>query len=219
MRSFFMDTAMKLIVGLGNPGAKYAHTRHNVGFMAIDRLAQDYGFSDFATKHHGLVAQGKIGTQSVLLLKPQTFMNLSGQAVQPLMAFYKITPQDIWVWHDELELPVGRVRVKTGGGHGGHNGLKDIDARIGQQYHRVRIGIGHPGVKSMVSSYVLSDFSQADSFIQDKVLDALSDKAEALLTGDTDKAMNYVASTLQALQPKPEKTKSDTSNETHTLKN
>lgn len=199
---------MKLIVGLGNPGAKYAHNRHNVGFMAIDRLADDYGFPAFASKHHGLVSQGKIGQESVILLKPQTFMNLSGQAVQPVMAFYKIVPQDIWVWHDELELPVGRVRIKTAGGHGGHNGLKDIDARIGQNYHRVRIGIGHPGIKSMVSSYVLSDFPMGDMAIQDKVLDALSDKVDALLRGEGDKAMNHVAVTLQALQPATEKTTS-----------
>lgn len=202
---------MKLLVGLGNPGAKYAHNRHNIGFMAMDRIAEDYGFPTFSSKHNGLLSQGKIGSESVILLKPQTFMNLSGQSVQPVMAFYKITPQDIWVWHDELELPTGRVRVKTAGGHGGHNGLKDIDARIGQNYHRVRIGIDRPAVKSMITSYVLGDFTPEEMNIQNVVLDALSDKTDALLAGEPDKARNYVVNTLQALQQTSESVTSSAS--------
>jgi PTH1 family peptidyl-tRNA hydrolase len=198
---------MKLIVGLGNPGAQYTHHRHNIGFMVVDAIAAQYGFPSFSNKGNALVATGKIGTEAAILVKPQTYMNLSGQAVQPLMAFYKIAPEDIWVIHDELEIEAGRVRLKQGGGHGGHNGLKDIDGRIGANYHRVRVGIGRPEHKGMVSNYVLSNFSAQEMEMQHHVIAGLADGISAILSGQGDKTLNQIAVKIQALKPVPEKTK------------
>ncbi len=198
---------MKLIVGLGNPGTQYAHHRHNIGFMVVDAIARLHKFSPFSSKNNALIAQGKIGTEAAILIKPQTFMNLSGQAIQPLMAFYKIVPEDIWVIHDELEIEVGRVRLKTGGGNGGHNGLKDIDSRIGVNYHRIRVGIGRPEHKGMVSHYVLSDFSPKDMELQNIVIAGLSEGIETIINGHGDKTLNQIAVKIQALKPPPEKTK------------
>lgn len=198
---------MKLIVGLGNPGTQYAKHRHNVGFMVVDAIAHAHGFSSFTTKGCAQVAQGKIGTEAVILVKPQTYMNLSGQALQPLMAFYKIAPENIWVIHDELEIEAGRVRTKQGGGHGGHNGLRDIDARIGANYHRVRVGIGRPEHKGAVSNYVLSNFSDDEMTLQTPVIDGLAEGIHAILLGQADKTLNQIALRIQALKPKAETTK------------
>lgn len=137
-------TAMILLVGLGNPGAEYQFTRHNIGFLSLDTLQEDNHFSPWKEKFKGLVSEGTIGNQKILLLKPQTYMNLSGQSVSLAMQFYKITPENVIVIHDDLDLDPGKVRMKQGGGHGGHNGLRDIDKRIGKNYWRIRLGIGHP---------------------------------------------------------------------------
>lgn len=153
---------MFLIVGLGNPGQQYLMTRHNIGFMAIDAIAQSYNFPDFKKKFQGEITESKFGNNAVGLLKPQTYMNLSGQSVQAVMAFYKLKPEQILVVHDDLDLSPGQVRVKLGGGAGGHNGLKSIDQSIGNNYWRLRLGIGHPGDRHLVTSHVLSAFAQQD---------------------------------------------------------
>ena len=184
---------MRLFVGLGNPGAKYAGNRHNVGFMAIDRIAADHGFAPFRAKHQGLVSEGRLGMERVILLKPETFMNLSGQAVGEAMRFFKLEPADVVVFHDELDLAPGKVRLKTGGGHAGHNGLRSIHAHIGEAYARVRIGIGHPGHKDRVAAYVLSDFAKAEGPMLDDLLAGLSGGATALAAEDSAKFLNAVA--------------------------
>ena len=184
---------MKLWVGLGNPGAKYAGNRHNIGFMALDRIAVDHGFAPWRGKFQGSLTEGKFGSEKVLLLKPETFMNLSGQSVGEATRFYKLVPDDVTVFHDELDLAPGKVRVKTSGGHAGHNGLRSIHAHIGADYHRVRLGIGHPGHKDRVAPYVLSDFAKADQDWLDDLLRGLSDGAPDLAKGDTGRFMNAVA--------------------------
>lgn len=184
---------MRLFVGLGNPGAKYAANRHNIGFMALDRIAGDHGFSPWRAKFQAELSEGRLGRDKVVLLKPQTFMNLSGQAVGEAMRFYKLTPEDVVVFHDELDLAPAKVRVKSGGGHAGHNGLRSIHQHIGAEYDRVRMGIGHPGHKDRVASYVLSDFAKADQEWLDDVLRGCSDGAAALADGEAAKFSNAVA--------------------------
>lgn len=184
---------MQLFVGLGNPGAKYARNRHNIGFMALDRIAEDHGFGPWKSKFQGQIAEGRLGGDKVLLLKPETFMNLSGQSVGEAMRFYKLEPGDVTVFHDELDLAPGKVRVKQGGGHAGHNGLRSIHGHIGEAYRRVRLGIGHPGRKEAVAGYVLRDFPKADEGWLDDVLRGLSDGADQLAAGDNGKFMNAVA--------------------------
>ncbi len=185
--------SMKLIVGLGNPGAKYAGNRHNIGFMAVERIAADHGFGPWKAKFQGQLAEGRLGGERVLLLKPETFMNNSGQSVGAAMRFYKLAPDDVVVLHDELDLAPGKVRVKRGGGHAGHNGLRSIHAHIGETYDRVRLGIGHPGRKDLVSGYVLRDFPRADADWLDDLLRGLSDGAPDLARGDGGRFMNAVA--------------------------
>ena len=189
---------MQLFVGLGNPGAKYARNRHNIGFMAVDRIAADHGFGPWKAKFQGLLAEGRLGGDKVLLLKPQTYMNLSGQSVGEAMRFYKLGPDDITVLHDELDLPPGKLRIKRGGGHAGHNGLRSIHAHAGADFRRVRLGIGHPGHKDLVSHYVLQDVSRADSDQIAALLDALSGAAPDLAQGRDDRVMNAVARTTAA---------------------
>jgi peptidyl-tRNA hydrolase, PTH1 family len=192
---------MKLIVGLGNPGPKYAGNRHNIGFMALDRIAGDHGFGPWKRAFKGLVSEGRLGTEKVILLKPETFMNLSGEAVQAAMAYHKTTPADVIVLHDELDLAPGKARVKQGGGHAGHNGLRSIHAHIGEAYGRVRLGIGHPGHKDAVAHYVLHDFSKADQDWLDDLLRGISEGVEALAMGDGPRFMNAVA--LRTAPPRP----------------
>lgn len=152
-----------LIVGLGNPGPDYAQNRHNIGFMAIDKIADEYGFGAFRRKYKGLMVEGKIDGRRVILLKPETFMNLSGASVGELASFYKIPCERILVIHDELDLPPGKLRVKMGGGAAGHNGLKSLDQHLpNSNYKRIRMGIGHPGDRDLVSGYVLSDFAKTE---------------------------------------------------------
>ncbi|RID91770.1 aminoacyl-tRNA hydrolase [Gemmobacter lutimaris] len=184
---------MRLWVGLGNPGAKYAGNRHNIGFMALDRIADDHGFGPWRKGFQGLVSEGRFGSEKIVLLKPETFMNLSGQSVGEALRFYKLTSDDVTVFHDELDLAPGKLRLKTGGGHAGHNGLRSIHAHIGEAYHRVRLGIGHPGHKDAVASYVLHDFAKADQDWLDDLLRGISDGAPALATGDGPRFQNAVA--------------------------
>lgn len=188
---------MKLLVGLGNPGAQYAGNRHNIGFMAVDAIASANGISGWKSKHAGLIAEGSVGNERVLLLKPQTFMNKSGDSVQQVARFYKLPPADIIVFYDELDLAPGKVRVKVGGGNGGHNGLRSIDPQIGLDYKRVRLGIGHPG-KEFVTHHVLGDFAKADKAWLDPLLDDIGRHAGMLLAGDDNGFMNKLALTAKA---------------------
>ncbi|HTI85891.1 MAG TPA: aminoacyl-tRNA hydrolase [Alphaproteobacteria bacterium] len=184
---------MRLVVGLGNPGSEYAHQRHNVGFMAVDAIARIHGISTWRKRFAGESAEGSIAGAKVLLLKPLTYMNDSGRAVQDAARFYKIGPEDVIVLHDELDLVPGKVRVKRGGGAAGHNGLRSTDAAIGPDYLRVRIGIGHPGDKSRVTPYVLSNFAKAERPMVDAVDDAIAEAFPLLLKGDEAGFMNRVA--------------------------
>ena len=192
---------MKLIVGLGNPGAKYAANRHNIGFMAVDRIAADHGFGPWKARFQGQVAEGRLGTEKVLLLKPATFMNLSGQSVGEAMRFYKLEPQDVIVIHDEIDLAPGKLRLKAGGGHAGHNGLRSVHAHIGEAYHRVRLGVGHPGRKEAVPGYVLHDFAKADEGWLDDLMRGISDGAVALAEGDGARFSNAVAQRVAPPRP------------------
>jgi len=185
--------AAKLWVGLGNPGAKYAGNRHNIGFMALDRIASDHGTGPWKKAFQGEVTEARFGSTRVFLLKPQTFMNLSGQSVRAAADFHKLAPPDITVFHDELDLAPGKCRVKQGGGHAGHNGLRSIHAHLGEDYGRIRLGIGHPGHKDRVAGYVLSDFAKSDADWLDDLLRGLSDGAPALAAGDTAGFQNAVA--------------------------
>ncbi|MGL4414312.1 aminoacyl-tRNA hydrolase [Roseinatronobacter monicus] len=184
---------MKLFVGLGNPGAKYAANRHNIGFMALDRIAADHGFGSWQKKFQGEICQGMLGGAKVALLKPMTFMNFSGQAVGEAMRFYQLEPADLMVFHDELDLAPGKLRLKQGGGHAGHNGLRSLHAHVGPEYARVRLGIGHPGHKDKVAPYVLSDFAKSDQDWLDDLLRGISDGAAALASGDGARFSNAVA--------------------------
>ncbi|AVO39600.1 aminoacyl-tRNA hydrolase [Pukyongiella litopenaei] len=184
---------MKLIVGLGNPGSKYARNRHNIGFMAVDRIAADHGFGPWRPRFQGQLSEGRLGSEKVLLLKPGTFMNRSGQSVGEAMRFFRLDPDDVIVLHDELDLAPGKARVKQGGGHAGHNGLRSLHAHIGDAYGRVRLGIGHPGRKELVAGYVLHDFARADETWLDDLLRGISDGAPHLARGDGGKFMNAVA--------------------------
>jgi len=184
---------MQIFVGLGNPGAKYAGNRHNIGFMALDRIAEEHGFGPWKARFQGQAAEGRLGGGKVLLLKPETFMNLSGQSVGESMRFFKLDPGDVTVFHDELDLAPGKLKVKTGGGHAGHNGLRSIHAHLGPEYRRVRLGIGHPGRKELVAAYVLHDFAKADGDWLDDLLRGIADGAPDLADGDAGRFQNAVA--------------------------
>ena len=179
---------MFLLVGLGNPGTEYANTRHNVGFMAVDELVRRFSFPAFKSKCKGLVSSGTIAGEKVVILKPETYMNLSGDSVLAACTFYK--PDKVIVFHDDMDLPVGKVKVKTGGSAGGHNGLKSIDSRIGPDYERVRIGIGHPIDKSQVVDWVLHRFEKDDRQMIEKVLNTIAEHIELLIHGDDQTFMN-----------------------------
>lgn len=184
---------MIIIAGLGNPGAKYRDNRHNIGFMAVDAIHRRHSFAPWSKKFKAEIAEGEIAGEKVLLMKPQTFMNLSGESVGEAMRFYKLGPGDIVAVHDELDLLPGKVRIKIGGGHGGHNGLKSLDAHCGKDYRRLRLGIGHPGDKDRVHGHVLGDFAKADQVWLDPLLDAIADHADMLVKGDDGKLMNKLA--------------------------
>ena len=196
---------MKLFVGLGNPGKKYTNNRHNIGFMALNQIANDHSFSPWKNKFQGQITDGKLGDEKVILLKPETFMNLSGQSVSETIKFYKIKIEDIIVFHDELDLAPAKLRVKISGGHAGHNGLRSIHQHIGADYHRVRMGVGHPGHKDRVANYVLSDFAKSDqNWLQD-LLFGISDGAIYLANNDAGKFMNAVAMRTVPQREKPTK--------------
>jgi PTH1 family peptidyl-tRNA hydrolase len=190
---------MQLWVGLGNPGTKYALQRHNVGFMAADILAEAHEFSPWSKKFRSLIAEGRIGPHRILLLKPQTFMNDSGDAVQQVMNFYKLGMDDLTIFHDELDLAPFKVKVKQGGGTAGHNGLRSIDASLGPDFRRVRIGIGHPGPgrKDLVTPHVLGNYAKAEMEPLSDVLAAIAGEAEWLADGDDARFMSEVALRLQ----------------------
>lgn len=192
---------MLLIVGLGNPGGEYARNRHNIGFMAVEEIARRHRFGPWKKRFQGQTADGTIGSEKILLLEPQTFMNLSGQSVGAAMAFFKLKPEQVIVFHDELDLPPGRIRVKKGGGHGGHNGLRSIDSHIGKDYWRVRLGIGHPGDKNLVSGYVLHDFAKVDQPWIDALVDACADSLPLLAEGEAERFMNKVSLATKAVLP------------------
>lgn len=182
-----------LVVGLGNPGGSYSGHRHNIGFMALDRAASANGFGPWRSKFQGEISEGRVAGQRVILLKPMTYMNESGRSVGEAARFLKIPTQDIIVVHDELDLAPGKCRIKVGGGHAGHNGLRSIHAHIGPDYARVRLGIGHPGDKRMVSGYVLHDFARADDAWLTPLLEGFSDGFAKLVSGDDAGFQNVVA--------------------------
>lgn len=184
---------MKLFVGLGNPGDRYARNRHNVGFMAVERIADRHGFSPWRRRFQGEAADGEIAGERVLLLKPQTYMNESGRSVGEAARFLKIPEADVFVFHDELDIAPGKLKVKTGGGNAGHNGLRSISAGLGNAYVRVRIGIGHPGHKDAVQHYVLHDFAKADAAWLEPLLDAMAASAGRLAAGDAARFLTDVA--------------------------
>jgi PTH1 family peptidyl-tRNA hydrolase len=194
---------MILLVGLGNPGAKYERNRHNVGFMAADAIVRRHSFSPPRARFQGLVSEGTFAGDKAIVLKPTTYMNESGRAVGEAMRFYKLTPADVVVFYDELDLEPGKIRMKTGGGAAGHNGIRSIAAHIGPDFRRVRIGIGHPGAKDRVLGYVLGDFSKAEtSDWVEPMLDAMADAAPLLAEG---KDATFANKVHLALNPEPAK--------------
>lgn len=196
---------MLLIVGLGNPGPQYARNRHNVGFMAADAIARRHSFSGFSKKFRAEIAEGTLAGEKALIIKPMTFMNLSGDSVGEAMRFYKLGPADIIVIHDELDVAPGKLKLKTGGGNGGHNGLKSIDAHCGKDYKRLRIGIGHPGHKDRVNPHVLGDFTKSDQDWLQPMIDAIGDHAELIAKGDDAGFLNKIALATGTATPKAAK--------------
>lgn len=184
---------MLLIVGLGNPGAQYVNNRHNVGFKALDEIQQTYKFPDFSSKFQGLVAAGQIGSEKVILLKPMTYMNLSGQSVGECMRFYKIPTENVYVIHDEIDLALGKIKVKQGGSNAGHNGLKSMDQHIGNNFWRVRFGVDRPLSSHMVSTYVLQDFASNERPFMEDTIHILVDELPKLITGDVQSFMSDIA--------------------------
>jgi PTH1 family peptidyl-tRNA hydrolase len=189
---------MRLFVGLGNPGAKYAHNRHNIGFMVVDEIARRHDFAPWRRRFQGETAEGTLDRERVVLLKPTTFMNDSGRAVQEAANFFKLAAGEITVFQDELELPPAKVRVKVGGGIAGHNGLRSISSNIGNEYRRVRIGIGHPGIKELVHGYVLSDFAKDERALVEALREAIADNAGLLAIDRDSTFQNRVHLAMQA---------------------
>ena len=181
---------MLLIAGLGNPGVKYARNRHNVGFMLAEKIAQQYDFKSTRTRFHSETCEGEVGPNKILLMKPQTFMNKSGYAIGEALRFFKLEPSAVYIAHDELDLPPGCIRIKIGGGDGGHNGLRSINSHLVKQYIRIRIGIGHPGQKERVTGHVLGNFSRNDQDWLEPVLDSLTANLRILLDGDVSNYQN-----------------------------
>lgn len=189
---------MKLFVGLGNPGAKYERNRHNVGFVALDRIAERFNRGPWRNRFQGETADVTLDGERVLLLKPTTYMNESGQSVGEAQRFLKIPVSDVYVFHDEIDLAPGKLKVKVGGGNAGHNGLRSITAHIGNEYNRVRIGVGHPGVKEAVAHYVLHDFAKVEYEWLYPLLDAMAQSSSFLARGDSARFLSHVAQTLRA---------------------
>jgi PTH1 family peptidyl-tRNA hydrolase len=202
---------MQIIAGLGNPGSQHAGQRHNIGFMAVDEIVRRHSsFSPWQKKFSAEISEGRIGSEKILLIKPQTFMNKSGQAIGEAMRFYKLTEQDITVFYDELDLAAGKVRIKRGGGAGGHNGIRSMDQHCGVNYQRVRLGIDHPGHKDRVTGHVLGDFAKADQQWLEPLLAAIGDNIELLVKGDISGFMNKIALAVGDAAPnQPKKPKSE----------
>lgn len=196
---------MLLLVGLGNPGRRYAGNRHNIGFMAADAIARRHGFPPFRSKFQGEFAEGVLGDERVLALKPMTYMNESGRSVQAAMAFFRVPPEDVVVLHDEIDLASGRLKVKRGGGHGGHNGVRSIQAHIGPDFRRVRLGVGRPGEPAAVVGHVLDDFAKADQEWLSRLLEAVAEHAPLLARGDDSGFMNRIALALNPPRPRSPK--------------
>jgi PTH1 family peptidyl-tRNA hydrolase len=194
-----------VLAGLGNPGAGYAGHRHNMGFMAVDAIASLHRFATWRKKFQGDMAEGEIAGTRILLLKPMTYMNLSGQSVSAALGFYKVEPSALIVFHDEIDILLGRVKVKTGGGHGGHNGIRDIMAHIGPDFRRVRLGVGHPGEKELVHNHVLQEFAKQERELAGKVIEAVAAEVPRLVAGDEGGFMSRVAFLLAPPKPKKEK--------------
>jgi PTH1 family peptidyl-tRNA hydrolase len=189
---------MLLLVGLGNPGSSYAGNRHNVGFMVVEAIGKRHGIGPFRRRFQGVSAEGPLGGERALLLLPGTFMNESGHAVAEAAHFYKLGASDIVVVHDEIELPPGKVRLKTGGGNAGHNGLRSISAHVGNDYRRVRIGVGHPGIKDLVHGYVLNDFAKSERPWVEALCDIIADNAPLIAKGQDPSFQNKVHLAMQA---------------------
>ena len=193
---------MRLLVGLGNPGRGHAHNRHNIGFLVADEIVRRHRLGPWRARFQGLVSEGEIGPERVVVLKPETYMNESGRAVAAAARFYKLEPAAIVVIHDEVDLLPGRIRVKQGGGAGGHNGLRSIDAHIGPDYWRIRIGVGHPGHADLVRHYVLQDFAKEERPLMSKLVVAAVEALPLLLAGDGNGFMNRVVVAVTPPKPK-----------------
>jgi peptidyl-tRNA hydrolase, PTH1 family len=200
---------MKLLVGLGNPAPKFARNRHNIGYVAVDTVVRRPEFGPWRTRFEGMVSDGTLAGEKVAAFKPTTYMNDSGRAVAEAMRFYKLAPSDVIVIHDEVDLVPGKLRVKRGGGSAGHNGLRSLDAYLGADYWRVRLGVGHPGDKDLVPRYVLHDFAKADAAWVGPLIDAVADNIGLVVAGKEADFMNRVALILNppVHKPKPEPTK------------
>ncbi len=189
---------MRLLVGLGNPGSGYTNNRHNLGFMAVDAIAERHHFPPWRSKFQGVATDAQLGGDKAVLLKPSTFMNESGRSVAEAVKFYKLELDDVLVLFDEIELAPGKVRIKKGGGHAGHNGIRSVASHIGKDFWRVRLGVGHPGDKNRVSGYVLRDFAKSDASWVDALVSAVAADADLLVKGEDNRFMTAVA---QAMQP------------------
>ncbi|MEE8516784.1 MAG: aminoacyl-tRNA hydrolase [Alphaproteobacteria bacterium] len=194
---------MLLLVGLGNPGAEHANNRHNIGFMVMDALVRRYSFGAWRSRFHGLTAEGRIDGTKILALKPETFMNESGLAVGEAVRFHKLDLEDVIIFHDEIDLQPCKIRIKHGGGHAGHNGLRSIDAHIGKDYLRVRIGVGHPGEKDRVTGHVLNNFSKEELPRFEALVDAITDAVAVLVAGNEARFINDIALALAPPKPDP----------------
>ncbi|MEL6862248.1 MAG: aminoacyl-tRNA hydrolase [Pseudomonadota bacterium] len=197
---------MHILVGQGNPDSKYLRNRHNLGFMVMDAIAEDHGFGPWRGKFQSQVCEGKIGGEKVLLMKPETFYNETGRATQAALKFYKLAAEDVTVFHDEIDLAPGRLRVKRGGGHSGNNGIRSMIAHVGAEVRRIRMGVGHPGDKSRVMPYVLSDFSKADEVWRDAMIEACSKALPMLLSENDERYQTEVMRLAPAPKRDPKQT-------------
>ncbi len=195
---------MLLLVGLGNPGPKHAQNRHNIGFLAVDEIVRRHGFGPWRARFQGQVSEGRMGSEKILVLKPETYMNESGRAVGEALRFFKLEPDEVFVFYDEIDLAPAKLRVKLGGGTAGHNGLRSLNAHIGPNFWRIRMGVGHPGRKELVHRHVLSDFSKAEWPDMEKLIDAVAAELPRLLEGDDGGFMSRVAHLTSPPKPKPD---------------
>jgi PTH1 family peptidyl-tRNA hydrolase len=193
---------MLLLVGLGNPGPGHAGDRHNIGYMAADAIVRRHAFGPSRAKFKGVTADGSIADEKVAVLKPETYMNLSGESVLAAAQFYKLPPEQVIVIHDEIDLAFGKLRVKQGGGSGGHNGLRSIDGHFGPDYWRVRLGVGHPGIPELVIHHVLRPFAKEEMPLVEKLLDAVADAVPLLIAGDPNRFMSKVDVVMNPRPPK-----------------